>query len=75
MAAPDWESDIGPANLDNTRSGAARQPLPIVSGGSTGIGARTKIAQYGAQRVEFRKHFTDLSRLILGCFFLKDYIW
>lgn len=35
----------------------------------TGSRARIQIAQYGAWCVEFLKHFTDLSWLILSCFF------
>lgn len=68
MTTPDWKSDIGLFNLDNIQSKAARQPLPVVNDISTGIGTRIRIAQYGAECVDFQKYFTDLSWLILGCF-------
>lgn len=70
MSASNWKSDIGLTNLNNLQRNAAHgscfqlsqmyRPASVHEG---------KIAQYKEWYWEFLKHFTDLSWLILGCFF------
>lgn len=68
--ASEWKSDISPVNLNNIQKRYTWQVLPVVvTDVSTGIGAWMQIAQYKAWCVEFLKHLTDLSWIILSCFF------
>lgn len=76
MSASNWKSDIGLSNLNNLQRNAAHdsrfqlsqmyRPASVHEG---------KIAQYKEWYWEFLKHFTDLSWLILGCFFLRLFWW
>lgn len=70
VSASEWKSDISPANLNNIQKRYTWQALPVVvTDVSTRIGAWMQIVQYEAWCVEFLKHLTDLSWIILSCFF------